>query len=155
LRKPRKGETILVAEIVSKVLELHTKWKLDCLVFDPWQLIGAGQQWAGRIPMVKEIPASAASQRLQAESLLGGFRENLISLYDEPALLRDLRSASVEETGSLGGLRIAWPRTAAGHCDLGAAFTLLLPMAVATVKTPVVDPEAEQDQLVPIPGAWF
>jgi hypothetical protein len=149
LRKPQQGETIPVAEIVAKGFEFSAKWKTDCLVFDPWQLIGAGQQWAEKIPMVKEIPASGSSQRLMAESLLEAFREDLVSLYDDPNLVRDLHCASIREIGNLGGLRIDWPHTAAGHCDLGAAFAMLLPLALATVKTPLYPPELEEDRLEP------
>ena len=142
VRSPRKGETIPIAEIVAKVRELHGRWHLDSLVIDPWQMIGAGQELAAAGIPVRECPATAASQRQQAEALLRGFREGLVELYDDGRLPQDLRAASIEETGNLGGMRIAWPRTAAGHCDLGAAFALLLPLALNTlnIESLIVEP---------------
>ena len=129
-----KGTGIQVSEIVEKVLELNNKWHLSCVVIDPWQMVGAGQELCNHGLGVKEMNPTAENQRSQAAALLRGFRERLVELFDEPRLLQDLRSASVEETGGFGAMKICWPKSAAGHCDLGVSFTLLLPLALNTLE---------------------
>jgi hypothetical protein len=100
-------------------------------------------QEAGKAGVWMEaIPFQGAAATEMATSLIEAFTSHNIELYDDPALIADLKRLRIEERPN--GWRLAADRTAHGHCDRGTALALAL---LAAKRCPVSAPMPE-DELI-------
>jgi hypothetical protein len=75
-----------------------------------------------RLPMV-EVPQTGKNLTSMASAVIEAFNDYRVELYEEPALMRDLKALKLEEKSY--GMRLASPEQADGsHGDVGTAFAL-------------------------------
>jgi len=101
--KPQGGE-IDLSEIESEVLRCRKAFKLGRVAFDPWQLASPAQRLRRRGVRMEPVDPTGGNLTTMARLVMEGFRGQTAELYDDEALLRDLRSMSLVIKG---GDRIA------------------------------------------------
>jgi phage terminase large subunit-like protein len=142
--RPQKGQKINLQEVEDALFDLHSRFLLKALNYDPWQAqhlasrLQAGglsvyrsqlHKFAGKVaptskvPMV-EVPQTGQTLQRMATVLLEAFNDHRLELYDDAELGRDLSRLRVEERQY--GFRLTSPHDEYGHGDLGTAFTLAM-----------------------------
>jgi hypothetical protein len=127
---PRGGRQVDYIEVERVLLELHQRFAIRQVRFDPMLLAGS---FAQRMELaglrLLSVPFNPTAQDILVRQLWRAFAENHVQLYDDPPLLRDLRSLTVVERG-LDKLALRLERDAFGHKDTGVAFLLALSAAL-------------------------
>jgi len=155
--RPVKGTRVNLSEVEAALLDLHKRFNLRQLNYDPWEMraMAARLQSAGlgtlvhgsdrraTLPMVEITPTGKNLQAI-ATATLEAFADRRLELFEDPDLRRDLSRLRVEERQY--GFRLVSPRDEFGHGDLGNAFSLALLAAS--------DLAAEPLQAMPIGPAW-
>lgn len=119
-----KGREVDLGQVEAAVVAAHNRFGLQRLLVDEWQAVGLIQRLRRAGVPAEGFQFSGGNMEDLAGVLLDTFRESRVELYDHPGLLADLGALSVVETSR--GVRLASPRTSAGHTDVGTAFTLAL-----------------------------
>ena len=134
--RPTKGQKVDLAEVERTIAELHARFNLQVLNYDPWEarFMASRLQSGGlsvfakdlgklhatsKVPMTEVVSTASNLQRL-ATSLLEAFNDKRVQLYEDADLRRDLSRLRIEERHY--GFRLTAPRDATGHGDLGQAF---------------------------------
>lgn len=124
LWRPERGQVDL-GEIEQAVLDLHRRFGLSSLAFDPWQGEYLAQRLRKAGVRTEAINFTGGTLQTMAAETLAVFRENRIAVYDDPQLLADLRELSIVERQY--GFRLQSPRSkGCGHGDCATAFCLAL-----------------------------
>lgn len=124
------GREIPQAVVEQAVLQAHADYYLGAVVFDP---AAGGYAMAQRLSLhglrCDAMPFTAQNLDLMAKSLLTAFAEGRIRIYHHSELVSDLAGLKLVEGNA--GWKLVAPRSAAGHHDLGIAFTIGLAAALA------------------------
>ncbi len=147
--RPGKGQKINLQEVEDAIADLHDRFGFKQINFDPWQAMHmasrlqsagmgklAGETKFGKhrregLPMV-EVTPTAKNLQAMATTLIEGFNDRRVALYDDPNLRRDLQRMRVLEKSY--GFRLESPRDETGHGDLGTTFQLAL-LAAAEIAS--------------------
>ena len=135
LWRPSKGNRVNLQDVQDKLFELHNRFKLKQLNYDPWEarhlasqlqagnfgILGATK--SGGLPM-REITQTGKNLQAMATTLIEAFNDHRLELYEEPDLRRDLHRLRVVERSY--GFRLESPRDSMGHGDMATAFSLAL-----------------------------
>lgn len=120
---PEDGKPIDLMSLEEEIVALHKLYQFD-LFYDPWQAELLAQRLRSRGVRTHEVPFSGPNLQKMASATVETFSEGQIALYDDAALLDDLRSLKVIEKSY--GYRIDAERGAAGHADRAIALALML-----------------------------
>ncbi len=120
---PEDGKPIDLMKLEEEIVALHKLYGFD-LFYDPWQAELLAQRLRSRGVRTHEVPFSGPNLQKMASATVETFSEGQIALYDDAALLDDLRSLKVIEKSY--GYRIDAERGAAGHADRAIALALML-----------------------------
>lgn len=120
--KPRPGHRVRVEEIEQHILDVHRRFNLACISFDPWQSEYLTQRLADAGLPCLQTPMVPKNLQAMATTLTEAFSERAIQLFDDPVLLSDLRALRVVEKNY--GWRIDPVRNADGHGDRAMAAAL-------------------------------
>ncbi|MCE9604435.1 MAG: phage terminase family protein [Planctomycetia bacterium] len=121
--KAEPGKTLDLMKLEEEIVRLHKEYGFD-LFYDPWQAELLAQRLRSRGISVHEVPFSGPNLQKMASATVETFSEGQIELYNDAALLDDLRSLKVVEKSY--GYRIDAERGAAGHADRAIALALML-----------------------------
>lgn len=138
--RPAKGRKVNLDEVEQHVAEMHERFRLKSLSFDPWQAshlasrLQAGQVAVQtkqmkkigitrKVPMT-EVPQTGTALQRMATVLIEAFNDHRCELFEHPDLRRDLIRFRIEERSY--GFRLVSPKDQHGHGDVGSAFTLAL-----------------------------
>jgi phage terminase large subunit-like protein len=133
--RPSKGMRVDLQQVENAIVELHIRFNLHSIGFDPWQAhhMASRLQSGGfanldnprhkglRVPMV-EIHQTSANLQAQASTLIQSFNDHRVELFEHPDLRRDLHKLRIEEKSY--GYRLVSPRDEHGHGDVASAFCL-------------------------------
>jgi phage terminase large subunit-like protein len=166
--RPTKGMKVNLQAVEDEVLDLHDRFNLKALHYDPWQatyMSGRLQAGGGAIRrtelhkaygkypattriQMQEVPQTGANLQRMATVLLEAFNDGRLELYADADLKRDITRLRVEERPY--GFRLVSPRDALGHGDLGTAFSLaLLGASELATKRQMVAGPIDQGPLTP------
>ena len=120
---PEGGKPIDLMQLEEEIVALHKLYGFD-LFYDPWQAELLAQRLRSRGVRTHEVPFSGPNLMKMASATVETFSEGQIALYNDAALLDDLRSLKVIEKSY--GYRIDAERGAAGHADRAIALALML-----------------------------
>lgn len=137
LWRPSKGHPVNLSEVERAVAELHARFRIQKLHYDPWQ----AQHMASRLSAaglggLEEVTPVGSNLQRMATAVLESFNDRRLELFDDPDLHRDVRRFRVEEKSY--GFRLTSPRDSLGHGDLGTAFSLALLAAVQLAAVPQI-----------------
>lgn len=129
LWRPIVGQKINLIEVERYLVELHAKYNLKTIAYDPWQMEHLAQTLRADLQHwdVRELPPQPANLRQIATLTIEFFNDHRIQLYDCEPLRRDLKKLRVEEKNY--GVRLTSPRDGDGHGDTFSAFALGLLVA--------------------------
>jgi phage terminase large subunit-like protein len=119
---PPRGGKIDLELVVEAVWGLHQRFTPLTVLTDPYQAELLAQQLTRRGCEVETVQFTGKNLLEMASGLIEVFASRTIDLYDDAALLADLRRLRIAESPS--GWKLAAPRTAAGHCDRATALAL-------------------------------
>lgn len=120
---PEGGKPIDLMKLEEEIVALHKLYGFD-LFYDPWQAELLAQRLRSRGVRTHEVPFSGPNLMKMASATVETFSEGQIALYNDAALLDDLRSLKVIEKSY--GYRVDAERGAAGHADRAIALALML-----------------------------
>jgi hypothetical protein len=133
---PRTGQVDLT-RVERTILEMHERYELSTLAYDPYQAGLMAQRLSRRGLDVTEVPFVGKHLNEMASTLLDVFRSRRIRLYRHDKLIDDLGKLSIVEKSY--GYRLEAARTQDGHADTATALSIALPLAVAeSGEVPVV-----------------
>jgi hypothetical protein len=118
---PRGGKVDLPA-IEEAVLAASKRFRRPAIYYDQWQAELMAQRCKARGVRVTEVSFQGKAAQSMATELIESFTSGRIDLYDDPALLRDLRRLRLVERPS--GWKLDAPRTSEGHSDRAIALAL-------------------------------
>jgi hypothetical protein len=135
--RPSKGHPVNLSEVERAVAELHVRFRLERLCFDPWQAqhMASRMTAAGLGGLVEVTPVGHNLQRI-ATAVIESFNDRRLELFDDADLRRDITKFRVEEKAY--GFRLTSPRDSLGHGDLGTAFSLALLGATQIAAGPIL-----------------
>lgn len=143
--KPRPGERVKVEAVEQFIADAHARFNLSSVAFDPWQSEYLSQRLTDAGLPCLQVPMVARNLQAMATSLTEAFSERVIQLFDDAALLADLRSLRVVEKQY--GWRLDPVRNSDGHGDRGVALAIGLFAASSALAGPAIDPCAVGDML--------
>ena len=143
--KPRPGQRVRVEDIERHLLEVHERYRPECVGFDPWQSEFLAQRLSDAHLPCLQVPMTAKNLQAMATSVTESFSERTIQLFDDPQLLADLRSLRVVEKNY--GWRLDPVRNADGHGDRAMALALALHAASSSLAGPPADPKLVGEML--------
>lgn len=151
--RPSKDKKINLQSIEDAIIDLHMRFRLRCLNYDPWQAthmaqrlsaagVGMSPHYHGRyeaeftrrVPM-SEVPHTGSNLQAMASTIIEAFNDRRIELYENADLRRDLLKFRVEEKSY--GFRLVSPQDEYGHGDTGSAFALAMLAASEIAGKPV------------------
>jgi len=138
--RPTPGRKVELEQVESHILAVHRVRPLSIVALDVWQAAYLAERLAKM--GIQSWPMAQTGNVLQsmASEVMSLFREKLVDLYPDQALLSDLRSLRVEERQY--GFRLTSPRgtnEAGGtrHGDCASAFSLAA-IAAKQVRAPAI-----------------
>ena len=148
---PAPGSPVVIGDVEAALLGMHDVYHFAKVNADPREFVSSIQALQLRGVPIVEFPAVAKNDTAMAECAWRMFRERAVDIdVSELRLLADLqRMTIVEKSGN--SLKAEFPRTAAGHCDVGQAFILSLPAADEVLATYV---PVSSRPAPPIPGMY-
>jgi len=128
-----QGGRVSIEAIEQAVIDAHQRWGLSSVAVDPWQASYLCERLrAHGVPTV-ETPFTAKNLQTMATAVVDAFRDKAIELYDDPALLADLRKLRIIERSF--GFRLDAVRNKQGHADRAIALALALLAARSVSKS--------------------
>ena len=134
IRRPESGNTgsraraVDLAAVEAAILDVHARLGLSLVACDPWQAALLIQRLQSRGVPMEAVPFSGPNLSAMASATLDAFTQRTLELYDDPALLADLRALRIVERTQ--GIRLESPRVSAGsgtrHGDAATALSLAL-----------------------------
>jgi phage terminase large subunit-like protein len=131
---PHCAGKIDLEAVEAAVLEAWAHWRFAILAFDPYELAFLSIKWAKQGMPLLHVAQSGANLQEMAGVLLETFRSRRVELYDDPALLADLRRMKILDRSNF--FRIDATRNKSGHVDSGTAWMLA---ALAQKRHPPVE----------------
>jgi hypothetical protein len=129
---PTRGHEVDLQAVENAVVQLHAKFNLRVVGYDPSQAIHMAQRLNRRGVRMQEVPFVGRNLHTMAETLIELFNARAIDLYDDPALIRDLGRLSIAEKPY--GFRLEAVADASGHADRATALAIALPILRDLVK---------------------
>jgi phage terminase large subunit-like protein len=119
------GGRIQQSAVKEGILEFRERFDATAIKSDAWQSIGLMQDVAklGLFNIVQCVQPTSKAKDEACKALVQALRDRQVELFDGE-LVTDLRRAQVVERAS--GLKLVYPRNEFGHCDLAAAFEVLI-----------------------------
>jgi hypothetical protein len=121
LWKPVNGGKVDLENVESTIIDLHSRFRFQRLVSDPWQAEQMIQRMSRRM-QVSSVPFTGPNLQAMASGMLDVFREGVIDLFPDDDLVADLRELRISERSY--GFRLESPRGDRGHGDSATALTL-------------------------------
>lgn len=125
---PPRGGQIDLAVVERAIVEAHRKFRLSKLVYDPYQAIATVQSLKRRHIHCEPMNFVGRNLDLMASTLLDVFNSEVIQLYDDSLLRRDLGRLTLTEKSY--GWKLESARDATGHADRAIALAICLPAAL-------------------------
>jgi hypothetical protein len=117
---------VSIPEVETAVLEMYGRFRLQYVLFDPWQCLGTAQRLNAMGCHFVEFPFSPANLDAMARRLMGAFRNREIQLFDDSELIEGLGQLSlVERPNGAYKLTAAFTETA-GHADKAISLAMAL-----------------------------
>lgn len=137
---PVAGKVDLDA-VRTAVAAANVQYRLQAVHYDPHEASLMVSDLTRHEPGVQAVQMeqmtfSGANLNRMASELLQAFRDRRIDLYDDAALLRDLRRLKIVERSY--GVRLDATRDQHGHIDAATAFAVALPAALELCERPIV-----------------
>lgn len=121
---PTKAKRVDLAEVEKEILEVHRRFKLRLLGFDPFQAEYLTSRLKKAKLSVEAVPFTGVRCTSMATMVLDCFASGSIDLYQQPDLLADLRRLRIVEKSY--GMKLESPRGPTGHGDLATALAIAL-----------------------------
>ena len=124
--KPEQyGGEVQLEDVELEVLRTHRAYNLDVLFYDPHQAISIVQRLTKYGIDCRPVErTSHQKMSLMARRLVNAFRNQMIDLYRDDELIKDLARMSIEEKAH--GIKLVGIWDEHGHCDRGFALTIAL-----------------------------
>lgn len=119
---------VSLIDVQAGIREWRLRYRLQLLLFDPYQSELMTQQLAIEGLVCEEMTFKGLNLTLMASTLLQAVQERQIELYDDKDLIDDILKLNIVEKGY--GLKLEAPEDEAGHADRALAFAICLPAAV-------------------------
>lgn len=147
LWRPTPGRKIDLIEIEQHLVELHKRYDLQTIAFDPWQMEHLAQTLRADTGHrdIREVPPTGATLRDISTLTIESFTDHRIQLFECEPLQRDLKRLRVEERSAGTSWRLVSPRDGDGHGDSFTAFSLAL----------LIAHELSGEEVVDVLGGWF
>lgn len=131
LWRPIPGQKINLLDIEQHLVELHSKFDLATVAYDPWQMEHLAQTLRADLGHrdVREVPPTGQTLRDIATLTIECFTDHRVQLFECEPLQRDLKRLRVEERSQGTSWRLTSPRDGDGHGDSFSAFSLALLIA--------------------------
>ncbi|HVX14374.1 MAG TPA: terminase large subunit [Pirellulales bacterium] len=130
--KPRADGTVDVIGVQNAVIRCHYRYARCGFLIDPAEgghLMLQHLRILG-ITMAEKSFSSQPNLNQMATSIVQGFRDRKIDLYDDPDLIADLGRLNIQDRAF--GVKLAAPRDKQhGHADRAFALAIALPTALA------------------------
>lgn len=128
---PAAGEKVRLMEVEQRLVDLHSTFNLQATGIDPWNAALLLERIREKGLNAFPVDFTAQNLRAMAQAVLDSFREQQIKLFDDPALLADLRALRVKETGFSFRLEAPRASTSEGtrHADTATALSIGLLLA--------------------------
>lgn len=143
------GEIIL-DDVQQAVLDVHSRFRLASLVFDPCQCIKMAQELyrltiaQGRELTLIKFQGLPMYDRM-ARALYQVFRNRMIELFPDPQLEDDLLRIQIEQ--KITGFKITAISDEAGHADRAIALAMTLDLALQWLDG-LLQPEDEDESIL-------
>jgi hypothetical protein len=118
------GGELPLSVVEEAIEEVHRKYILNWLVFDPREATGLSQRLCDRGLPCARISLTPDVQDAMAKGLLKAFNQRTIQVYPHAELRKDILSLEVVDRTI--GLKLQAARTAGGHSDLGFSAAIAL-----------------------------
>lgn len=118
------GGELPLRVVEDELLDIHRRFNLDQLVFDPREAVGLSQRLADRGMPCGRMNLGPETQDKMAKTFLQAFNQRWVRLYEHAELARDI--LSMEVVDRVVGLKLQAARTSGGHSDMGFAFAMAL-----------------------------
>lgn len=122
--KPSHGVRVDLDQVESKVFNVHRRFGLRVLAYDPFQAVHLAGRLAKMFVPMQEVPFTGSNLTGMATATIDAFTTGSMSLYRHPDLLADLSKLRLVEKAY--GTRLESPRGPSGHGDLACALSLAL-----------------------------
>lgn len=131
--------------VESEVWQIHTRFDLAGICFDPREAVGLAQRLGERGIRMMRMNTTPQAQQDMVKALLQGIGNEEVELYPHAGLRNDLLGLSIAERSY--GLKLVADRTDAGHADLAIAFVYGLTLArmwIEELRNAPAEPEYEE-----------
>lgn len=125
---PPKGGQVDLAAVECGVRDVHRRYRLRTLLFDPFQAVMLAQSLSRQHIVVEPMEFVGKNLNLMANTLIDVFNTRSIALYPDAQLIRDLGRLTIVEKSY--GYKLESTRDADGHADRATALAICLPAAV-------------------------
>lgn len=132
--RPKRGQDVNLAAVERAVVEAQAEYGGE-VFYDPHQCQFLAQRVRRMGVSMREMAFTNDNCTAMAEALTDVFVDQLIDIWPEHELLKDIRGLRVKDT--LRGLRLVGISDAEGHCDSAIALSLCLPAAAAIANRQV------------------
>lgn len=125
--KPKAGRVELDS-VERMILDVHRRFKLTRLAYDPWQAEHLGQRLTKAGLYCDPMNFTPGNLQSMASGMLTAFRERQLSLYDHAELLADLKAMRITEKAN-GGYRLEMARgneEGTSHGDAATSLAIAL-----------------------------
>jgi len=143
------GEIVL-DDIEQACVDVHKRFDLTCMIFDPWQCIGMAQRLIrsttahGRpLQMLKHEGAKVHDK--MARALFQVFRNRMIDLFYDAKLEDDLLRLQIES--KITGYKVTAISDEAGHADRAIALAMTLDTALQWLDG-LIQPDDEDETIL-------
>lgn len=120
---PTEGRVELDA-IEHTIREVHRRFKLTRMAYDPWQAEHLGQRLTKGGLFCDPMPFTPSTLQSMASGMLTAFRERQLSLFDHAELIADLKAMRITEKAN-GAYRLEMAHDNEGGTAHGDAATAL------------------------------
>jgi hypothetical protein len=148
---PTPGKPVVLSEVKDALAQVTADFNVAKILIDPREAVQmiTELQLSG-IP-IEPYSHTTDHDHRTAETVWRFFRERIVDLdIKEHRLFADLQKLSIDERPN-GTLKISFPRTSDGHCDLGMSFCFALAAADEVLATYEPVPEYKIPEL----PVWF
>ena len=150
------GGQVDLGKVWESILWARKQYNVNIMHYDPWQAEFIAQKARIEGMMAEPMSFSGQGATLMASTLLEVFRSEILDLYPDELLLKDLGKLSIVETAN-GGYKLTAPRDEFGHADRAMAMAIALPTAWQGIGEVVYIKTSQLPQTPPgqWPGRWL
>ncbi len=128
LWRPRgSGSRIEIEPIEAAILDLHARFRLECVGLDPYQAAYLAERLRDKGVPVEHVDFTGPNLKAMASVVSEAFSQRQIGLFPHDQLLGDLSDLRIEEKSY--GVRLVSPRGTNGHGDSATALSIAMLLA--------------------------